>query len=303
MGTPFLSRRDFAVIAGSAASAAGLRAQAGSSATSVVDRILKELGGEAPANTVDGFKAGDPNGAVSGIATTAMATVDVLRQAVKAKTNLVLSYEPVFFSRADRPSIPGGRGPGGLDREDPVYKAKKKFIEDNGLIVYRFHDRWQARRQDDMVAGLAEALGWKDGAVAGNIAGSSALFDIPAATTEQAVAGIRKRLKLNGGLRAVGDRTARVRRVLLHPGAMTPGTMWTRYTEADLIVAGEVREWENTHFAADLFTAGEKHGLVTIGRVVSEDPGMRLCATWIKSMVKEFPVQHFDAGDAYWRAV
>jgi putative NIF3 family GTP cyclohydrolase 1 type 2 len=294
-----LSRRRFALIAGTAVSASALRAQTGSSAASVVDRILKELGGEAPANSADGFKAGDPNAAVSGIATTAMATVDVLRQAVKAKTNLILSYEPVFFSRADRPATPGGRGPGGLDPEDPVYKAKKKFIDDNGLIIYRFHDRWQARRQDDMVSGLADALGWKDRAVKG----SNGLFDIPAASAEQVVAGIRAQLKLNGGLRAVGDRTARIRRVLLHPGSMTPATMWTRYTEADLIIAGEVREWENTHFAADLFTAGEKHGLVTIGRVVSEDPGMRLCSTWIKSVAPEFPVQHFAAGDAYWRAV
>ncbi|HVV44073.1 MAG TPA: Nif3-like dinuclear metal center hexameric protein [Bryobacteraceae bacterium] len=299
MGTPFLSRRRFTLLAGSAVSVPALRAQPGAPATSVVDRIVKELGGEAPPNSADGFKAGDPNGPVHGIATTAMATVDVLRQAVKAKTNLVLSYEPVFFSRADRPATPGGRGPGGLDPEDPVYKAKKKFIEDNGLIVYRFHDRWQAHRGNDMEIALAETLGWaKNRAKAGDV-----LYDIPPATAEQVVANIRKRLKLNGGLRAVGDRTAQVRRILLHPGAMTPAIMWTRYTEADLIVAGEVREWENTHFAADLFTAGEKHGLVTVGRVVSEDPGMRLCSTWIQSIFKEFPVQHFDAGDAYWRAV
>jgi putative NIF3 family GTP cyclohydrolase 1 type 2 len=299
MGTPFLSRRRFALIAGSAVSVPALRAQPGATATSVVDRILKELGGEAPPNSADGFKAGDPNGAVHGIATTAMATVDVLRQAVKAKTNLVLSYEPVFFSRADRPATPGGRGPGGLDPEDPVYKAKKKFIEDNGLIVYRFHDRWQARRGNDMEIALAEALGWaKNRAKAGDV-----LYDIPPATAEQVVANIRKRLKLNGGLRAVGDRTAQVRRILIHPGAMTPATMWTRYTEADLIIAGEVREWENTHFAADLFTAGEKHGLVTLGRVVSEDPGMQSCSAWIKSIVKEVPVQWIAAGDAYWRAV
>src|SRR6185312_12197288 len=129
-----------------------------------------------------------------GITTTAMATVDVLRQAVKAKTNLVLSYEPVFFSRADRAATPGGRGPGGLDPEDPVYKAKKKFIEDNKLIVYRFHDRWQARRQDDMVTALADALGWK----ARQVKGSDGLFDIPGATAEQVVVGIRARLKLNG---------------------------------------------------------------------------------------------------------
>jgi putative NIF3 family GTP cyclohydrolase 1 type 2 len=150
-----------------------------------------------------------------------------------------------------------------------------------------------------MELALADALGWAKYRVkAGDV-----LYDIPPASAEQVVANIRKRLKLNGGLRAVGDRTAQVRRILLQPGAMTPATMWTRYTEADLIIAGEVREWENTHFAADLFTAGEKHGLVTIGRVVSEDPGMQACSEWVKTIVKEMPVQWIAAGDAYWRAV
>jgi putative NIF3 family GTP cyclohydrolase 1 type 2 len=295
-----LSRRRFALIAGTAVAVPAVRAQSDSGpASAVMDRILKELGGDAPPNTADGFKAGDPNAAVQGIATTAMATVDVLRQAAKAKTNLVLTYEPVFFSRADRPATPGGRGPGGIDPEDPVYKAKKKFIDDNGLIVYRFHDRWQARRQGDMVTALAEALGWGKYRVKAD----DVLYDIPPATAEQVVAGIRTQLKLNGGLRAVGDRTAQVRRVLLQAGSMTPAIMWTRYSEADLIIAGEVREWENTHFAADLFTAGEKHGLVTIGRVVSEDPGMQACSAWIKTFLKDMPVEHFAAGDAYWRAV
>jgi hypothetical protein len=79
--------------------------------------------------------------------------------------------------------------------------------------------------------------------------------------------------------------------------------MWQRYADADLIIAGEVREWENTHFAADLFTAGEKHALVTLGRVVSEDPGMRACAAWLKTVVKEVPAQWVGVGDLYWRAV
>ena len=129
------------------------------------------------------------------------------------------------------------------------------------------------------------------------------LYDIPAATAEDTVALIRKKLNLRGGLRAVGDRKASVRRVLLHPGIMTPATMWQRYEETDLIVAGEVREWENTHYAADIYTVGEKRGLVTIGRVVSEDPGMRACAAWLKTVVKEVPAHWITVGDLYWRAV
>jgi hypothetical protein len=70
-----------------------------------------------------------------------------------------------------------------------------------------------------------------------------------------------------------------------------------------LTIAGEVREWENTHYAADIYTVGEKRGLVTIGRVVSEDPGMRACATWLKTVVlKEMPARWITVGDLYWRA-
>ena len=83
---------------------------------------------------------------------------------------------------------------------------------------------------------------------------------------------------------------------------MTFATMVQRYEETDLIVAGEVREWENTHYAADIYTVGEKRGLVTVGRVVSEDPGMRLCAEWLKTVVKEVPARWMTVGDLYWRA-
>jgi hypothetical protein len=149
-----------------------------------------------------------------------------------------------------------------------------------------------------MLTGLAEMLGWTKYRVKQD----DMLYDIPAMSAEQTVALIRNKLNLRGGLRAVGDRTARIRRVLLHPGAMTTATMWRRYADADLIVAGEVREWENTHFAADLHTVGEKPGLVTIGRVVSEDPGMRVCAAWLKTFVKGLPIRWISVGDPYWRA-
>ncbi len=301
MPTSHISRRRFALLAGSAAAVPPISAQSGPPvASAVVGRILNELGGESPANGTDGYKAGDPSRPVRGIATTAMATMDVLTRAASSGKNLILTYEPVFFGRADGPAAPGSpAAAAGLDPDDPVYKAKREFIEAKGLVVYRLRDRWQARRRDDMVTALAESLGWRQYRVKSD----DTLYDIPGATAEEVVAQIRSRLNLTGGLRAVGDRAARVRRILLLPGTMAAATMWTRYADADLIVTGEVREWENTHFAADLFTEGEKHGLVTIGRVVSENPGMRACSVWLKTVVKEIPVQWLAVGDPYWRAV
>jgi putative NIF3 family GTP cyclohydrolase 1 type 2 len=278
-----VSRRQFALLAGAAGVLAGAESL---TAEAVMRRMQKELGGDWPATGPDGFKAGDPSTVVKGIATTAMATLDVLRQAVKANANLVLTYEPTFYSRADAST-----------GNDPVVKAKREFIEKNGLIVFRLRDRWQARKENEMLTGLAAALGWSKHRVKND----DALYEIPPASGDATVASIRAKLKLRAGLRAVGDRNAIIRRVLLFPGAMTPATMWARYSDVDLIVTGEVREWENTHYAADIFTAGEKRILVTTGRVVSEEPGMRLCADWARTVVKELPAHWIGVGDPYWR--
>ncbi|HTP33719.1 MAG TPA: hypothetical protein VMJ75_16180 [Candidatus Acidoferrales bacterium] len=295
-----MSRRRFALMAGTAGVAPrGLTAEEPLTAEAIVRRIQAELGGDWPPAGPDCFKAGDPSAVVKGIATTAMATLDVLRQAVKANTNLILTYEPTFYSRADgrTPAAPTpGRGPGGPAADDPVFKAKREFIEKNGLVVFRLRDHWQARKENDMVTGLAAALGWS----AHRVTPDDALYEIPPATAEATVASIRARLNLRAGLRTVGDRHAAIRRVLLFPGSMTPPTMWQRYSEVDMIVAGEVREWENSHYAADLFTAGEKRAFVTIGRVVSEEPGMRVCADWLETVVKQVPAKWIAVGDPYW---
>ncbi len=265
-----IARRHFAALAGTGL----LHAAEPLTAESVVRRIQ----GGADPDGPDGFKAGDPKTVVHGIATTAMATVEVLKRAVAAKTNLVLTYEPTFYSRAESARA-----------DDPVYRAKKAFIEQNGMVVYRL-------RPKDMVAGLAAALGWDSRR-------DEALCEISAASAEATVAHIRAKLGLRGGLRVVGDRKASVRRVLLVPGSMGPAAMWARYGDVDMIVAGEVREWENTHYAADMFAAGERRALVTIGRVVSEEPGMRAYAESIRSVVKEAPVKFIPVGDPYWRPV
>jgi putative NIF3 family GTP cyclohydrolase 1 type 2 len=303
-----ISRRQFAQIAGTAAAAQlPLGAASALTAQAIAQRVQSVLGGDWPATGLDGFKAGDPSTPVRGIATTAMATIDVLKRASKAGSNLIFTYEPTFFGRQDgpppaAPAGANGRGPGrgaGIAVDDPVYKAKKEFIEKNRLVVFRLHDRWQSRKESDMVTGLAGSLGWSKYRTKSD----DIIYEIPPATTGDVVALIRNKLNIRGGLRAVGDPKASVRRVMLYPGVMTAAIMWQRYSEADLIVTGEVREWENTHYAVDLFTAGEKRGLVTIGRVVSEDPGMRACAVWLKTIVKEVPSQWIAAGDLYWRAI
>jgi NIF3 (NGG1p interacting factor 3) len=141
-GVMQLSRRRFARLVGTAAlSGPPLLAQVSPlTAQQVIDRIQKNAGVPWQPQSLDTFKAGDPATAVTGIATTGMATMDVLTRASKEKANLVITLEPTFFGRLDAQTDPatgagrgGGRGQAGVSTDDPVYAAKKEFIQKNGL--------------------------------------------------------------------------------------------------------------------------------------------------------------------------
>ena len=108
-----LSRREFTALAAAVAAAplAVNRVAGGPAITAqdLIDRIKKHIGVEWKAETVDGFKAGDPSIVITGVATTSMATLAVLQQAVKAGANLVITTHPTFYARTDATSPPAAR--------------------------------------------------------------------------------------------------------------------------------------------------------------------------------------------------
>jgi putative NIF3 family GTP cyclohydrolase 1 type 2 len=296
-----ISRRQFGRLTGvSVAAASGLTAQSSRlTAQQVIERVQKNLGAPWQTETLDGFKAGEGSVAVSGVATTAMATMDVLDRAVREKTNLVLTLEPVFFGRTDGAAgAPGGgRGMAGVGAEDPVLVAKKEFIQKNGLVVYRFADNWRNRKPDPFATGLAQAMDWTK-----HQAGGDPLrYDIPAVTIGALADNLAKRLKARAGIRVVGDPKTSVRRIALLPGVSALAATVKTLPDCDLVLAGETREWESVEYAQDAVAAGQKKGLIMLGRVLSQDPGMNVCADWLKKLVPEVPVRWLPAGDPYWR--
>ena len=71
-------------------------------ARQVIERIQAHVGVPWRSETVDTFKAGDPETRVTGIATTMMATYDVLVRSAAAGKNLIITHEPTFYSHLDR---------------------------------------------------------------------------------------------------------------------------------------------------------------------------------------------------------
>jgi hypothetical protein len=92
-----------------------------------------------------------------------------------------------------------------------------------------------------------------------------------------------------------------VERVALLPGATPLRASLDTLPGVDAIIAGEVREWESVEYARDTVTAGSKKGLILLGRVLSEDPGMNVCAQWIRKVVPQLTTTWIRVGDPYWR--
>lgn len=265
-------------------------------AQAIVDRIKQNSAGEWKADTVDTFKAGDPATIVTGVATTAMATMAVLRQAVQSGANLIITAEPSFYSKGDSSTPAAGRG-GVAAAPDPVFAAKNDFIKTNKLVIWRFSDHWRQRTPDPLAIGMTDALGWSTFRTADN----PALVNVPVTPLDNLVSDIKKNLNARGGIRVVGDPQLKVQRIGLLPGTTAIQAALKLLPQVDAIVAGEVREWESVEYVRDKVTAGEKKSLVLVGRVVSENAGMKECARWLKTLIPEVPTRSISVDDPYWR--
>src|SRR5436309_852781 len=66
-----------------------------------IEQIQKNVGVPWRTETVDTFKAGNPDTPVTGIAVTMMATLDVLERAAGSGKNLIITHEPTFYNHLD----------------------------------------------------------------------------------------------------------------------------------------------------------------------------------------------------------
>lgn len=267
-------------------------------AQEIVDRIRKALGVEWKAETVDTFKAGDPSTVVTGVVTASLATIDVMRRAVKTGANMIVTSGPTFYSRGDSRTPPAGRGGDTAPpAADPVFTAKNEFIKANNLVVWRFSDHWRQRTPDPFALGLADALAWTKYRAAND----PQRVTMPAVTLDALASDVKAKLNARGGMRIVGNPQTRVRHIGLLPGTVPIQATVKLLPDVDVIVAGEIREWESSEYARDMVTAGFNKGLILIGRSFSEEPGMKVCAGWLQTIVPEAPCRWVPIADPYWR--
>lgn len=268
---------------------AALAAQPGPlTARQVIERIQKNVGVPWNSQTVDTFKAGNPGTPVKGIVTTFMATMDVLQRAAASGKNLIVTHEPTFYNHLDQTSA---------FEKDPVYQAKRAFIEKNGLVVWRFHDHQHARKPDMVVEGVARVLGWKNAAQPGELP----RFVLPETSVARVAADIKRRLKIRT-LRVVGDPHMKLTQAALVPGASGAEAQIAalRRDDVELLLVGEIPEWETIPYVRDAAAQGRHKALILLGHVPSEEPGMEDCARWLRTFLPGIPVEFMAAGEPFW---
>lgn len=255
----------------------------------VIDLILRSVPGAPFPNTVDTIKAGDPQQDVKGIVTTMCATDAVIQQATDKGANFIIAHEPTYYNHLDKTDFLEG---------DPVYAFKKDLLQKTGMVVWRFHDAWHRHTPDGIFFGVARALGWDSYMDKGT--GHSPLLNVPPATLAQHVQLLKNRLGIEK-CKVIGDLGQEYSRVILLPGAAGgPSQIKAIQTfKPDLVICGEINEWETSEYVRDARYQGDKLALVITGHWLSEEPGMSWLVDWLQPQVPGIPITHIPSGDAF----
>jgi Tfp pilus assembly ATPase PilU len=67
----------------------------------------------------------------------------------------------------------------------------------------------------------------------------------------------------------------------------------------DVLIVGEVHEWETAEYIRDARLMGGKTSLIVLGHSVSEEPGMEWLVQWLQPKVPGMPIRHIASGEPF----
>jgi putative NIF3 family GTP cyclohydrolase 1 type 2 len=259
-----------------------------STAARVIAEIIKNTGSSPVPNTVDIIKEGDPETIIKGIVTTMFATMDVLKQAVSKNCNLIIVHEPLYYNHRDETA---------QFQNDPVFLQKQRFIKDNKLVIWRFHDYIHRMQPDGIMSGMVTKLGWKKYVVDGHLD----QYMIPETTLRELLKYLKQIFPKNS-FYVVGNPEMKLSKV--HFAAGAPGSAshikLLEDNNVDVVLAGESPQWETYEYTRDAVSQGRNKAIIFLGHIASEEAGMDFCAGWLKDFIKDIPVLFIESGPSYW---
>ena len=254
----------------------------------VISRIKRNVTCAWQEETVDTYKGGDPTMEVTGIATTFLATLEVLKKAKAKGLNLIITHEPTFYNHLDETEQFAG---------DAIVAEKQQYIKDNGLIVFRFHDHIHQTRPDGIFKGVVDQLGW------GSFEQGQRPYTYKLPETNlKDLSDQLKRTFQSETIRVVGnpDMTLTDVGLVLGAAGSTRQIAALQSDDVEVLIIGETHEWETVEYVRDAVNMGRKKALILLGHANSEEAGMAYCAEWLKTFIAEVPIEFVPAGDPFW---
>ncbi len=260
----------------------------------VVDVILALNGGKQFEETCDQLIEGNWEQQVTGVTTTFMATVDVIRRASDMGYNLIVTHEPTYFTHQDRTD---------WLESDPVYHKKKALIDDNSISIWRYHDHMHRGITDLIYTGLLKDLGWEE--YLDTKLPEPHCYSVPATTVKDLVEFFKKMLGMDV-IRVIGNPEMECSRVgiLVGGGSLGLGqeNMPARLMNderLDVMVCGEITEWTLSAYIRDASALGFNKAMIIVGHERSEEPGMKDLAERLRPLLGDIPVLFADSGEPF----
>ncbi|PKM41061.1 MAG: hypothetical protein CVV04_00980 [Firmicutes bacterium HGW-Firmicutes-9] len=273
----------------------------------LTDAIIQKTG--APRlpeeHTCDRLISGSWDMEVNKIATTFMATVDVIRRAAEAGVNFIITHEPTWFTGMD-----------GADwlQEDEVYLAKKALIEQHNIAIWRFHDHMHMASEDGIFRGFEQEMGWEQYRMAppttdtlgfGVTGKPDGCYELPETTLRGLVELFKTKMNMNV-VQIIGDPEMKVSRVGVLPGGGSLGLgtehmpmRYMRLRNADVLICGDITEWTLPAYVRDAMQLGFNRAILVLGHERSEEPGMKHLGSWLMDIANGIPVVFLDAEEPF----
>ena len=252
----------------------------------IIDIILREGGLSPLKETVDTIKFGQSTQIVSGIITTMFPTVAVIEQAARRGANFIIAHEPSYYNHRDDPQ---------WVQNNAVLQEKQQLLEKHKMVIWRFHDYCHSLKPDAISYGVAKKAGWLSYYKTGQ-----RTLTIPPVPLEQLAKHLKKTLGIDH-LRVIGNLEQSCERVALLPGAWG-GQRQVSAAETekpDVLIVGEVAEWETAEYIRDANLLGKKIALIVLGHAVSEEPGMEWLVEWLQPKLAGIKVSHVPSGNPF----
>jgi len=249
----------------------------------IMDMFIAEVEGAPFDSTVDTLKAGSRDTEVTGIVTSMFATLDVIQQAIDKQANFIIVHEPTYYNHLDETDWLA---------DDEVYRHKSDLLKEHGIAVWRNHDYIHTYFPDGVQTGVVEKLGWEDY----YNPKERHQFEIPATTLKALIDHMKASLGIST-VRYIGDLSQTCESVLLMPGAWGGKRQieLTSQVQPDVLVCGEISEWETAEYVRDARIKGQDLSLIVLGHIDSEEPGSAYMAEWLKEKVPNVNVFHIPA--------